>query len=92
MPEPITIPLSRPITSVDTTFTQLSVREPTGEDLMRSGDSEEGIRFLLRIGARCANITMAAVETMAGRDALALTKAINSFLEPTSPEPAQPAS
>lgn len=85
MPDPIILPLSRPITCIDRTFTELTVREPTGLDLMKSGDSEEGIAFLLRVGARCSNITIDAAGELAGCDALALTKAINSFLGGTAP-------
>ena len=83
MPDPIIVPLSRPIDVIDQHFTELTVREPTGRDLMQAGDPTERFTFLARIGAGCAGLPIEAVEKMPARDVLALTAAVTSFLEDT---------
>ena len=87
MPDPIIVPLSRPIVVIDQHFAELKVREPTGLDLMRAGDPTERFIFLARIGAACANLPVETVERMPACDVLALTGAVSGFLE-ASPPPA----
>jgi len=90
MKSPITIPLSRPLHVIDQTFTELKLREPKGKDLLQAGDLTEGLSFLARVGASCSNIPFDALDDMAGRDVLALTAAVNSFLAPEIPQASSP--
>lgn len=85
MPDPIIVPLSRPIVVIDQHFAELKVREPTGLDLMRAGDPAERFTFLARIGAACAELPIEAVEKMPASDVLALTGAVSGFLEASPP-------
>ena len=83
MESPHIVKLSRPITVIDQTFTELKVREPLGADLLAAGDPTERLGFLARVGARCANISPEALDTMPARDLLALTAAVGDFFEDT---------
>ena len=83
MEAPRIIKLSRPITVIDQTFTELRVREPLGADLLAAGDPTDRLGFLARVGARCANISPAAIDTMPARDVLALTSVIGDFFGDT---------
>ena len=73
------MPLSRPITVIDQTFSELKVREPTGLDLMEGGDTT-GYAFIARVAARCASIPIDAFEKLPARDATALTRVVSDFL------------
>ncbi len=85
MPDPefVIVPLSRPISVIDQTFTELKVREPTGADLMRAGDPNDSYVFLCRVGAACGNLPLEAIEKMRARDVIALTRTISDFLGDT---------
>jgi hypothetical protein len=73
--------LSKPVTSVDREFTELTLREPTGLDLRSCGD-QASPGYTHNLIARLAGITPAAVDAMAGRDVIALGRIINrDFLE-----------
>ena len=83
---PVPFKLSRPVTSVDKQFSELSLREPTGLDLRSCGDQTDA-GYTHRLIARLAGITPAAVDAMAGRDVIALGRIINrDFLETSEPE------
>lgn len=82
---PVIVKLSQPVEAIDQRFSELSVREPTGADLLATS-GETGVAFLMKVGAACSNLPIEALEKMPARDVLAITKAVSDFLEGPPPE------
>jgi hypothetical protein len=88
MESTVLIKLSRPVTHIDTTFTELRLREPDGDDLVAAGDPSNANEYTLQLAARLGNCGREVLGKMAGRDVLAIGRVIAGFLA----EPAPPTS
>ena len=77
----VTYTLSRPLVSVDQTFTVLTVREPTGKDLKKAGDPASTMAFTQRLAEICAGLIPGALDDAPAMDVLGLSKIVSGFLE-----------
>jgi Phage tail assembly chaperone proteins, E, or 41 or 14 len=84
----VVVKLSRPVTHIDTTFTELHLREPNGDDLVAAGDPSNANEYTLQLAARLGNCGREVLGKMAGRDVLVIGRVIAGFLA----EPAPPTS
>jgi Phage tail assembly chaperone proteins, E, or 41 or 14 len=89
MPETVTVTLSRPITAIDQTFSELKLRMPTGADLaaadfpLRYRPGNEVLvdaASMSRLINRCAGIPPVAVDEMPAGDWMACADVISDFV------------
>lgn len=80
MPDLITFTLSRPVTHIDRTFTELTLREPTGLDLTAAGDPTNMQEYTMRLAAQLAGCGVEVLHAMRARDVIAIGKIVAGFL------------
>ena len=77
--------LSAPLKSLDQTFTVLIFRRPTGKDLKRSGDPENGVVFTQNLAEILCGLVPNALDDADAADVLAIGKIVSGFLAPRPP-------
>ena len=80
MPDPIIFRLSKPVTDLDMTFTELKFREPTGRDLSEAGDPANAQEYTMKLAALLAGCGLGVLHKAAARDVIAIGKIIAGFL------------
>ena len=98
--DPITIKLTTPLKSIDRDLTEVTLREPTGKDMVRSGYplriTDDGVDVnaapMHKLIGVCAGITPDAVDTMAIPDWNACCMAVMGFFSRAATPPASASS
>lgn len=93
MSDSVTIKLSSPVTVLDETVSEVTLRQPRGKDLIEVGNplkmgtssggdvvADINMPVMARMIARLANLTSTAVEDMSGGDLLRISLQVVGFL------------
>ena len=76
---------SKPITVIDQQVASVTLREPTGADLVKAGDPAQTVAYGFRLAEILANLPSGTVGKLPARDALALSRLAVGFLADDPP-------
>lgn len=83
----VTYTLSRPITVIGSVVSEVTLREPTGEDLVKAGSTSNQVAYSQRLIEITGNLPTGACKSMRARDVMALGRITAAFLGTETPEP-----
>jgi hypothetical protein len=83
--DPNTYVFSKPITAIDRTLNEVTLREPTGEDLINAGDPAQSVLYSQRLAEILASLPTGTLRRLPARDVLGMGAIVSRFLAVDAP-------